>query len=490
MVDLSWQLVRSTSDLSVTFDLGKQRPNHPLMHWILAACIGLLLGAVIGWLLGGRKSQGAADKVAAEFEATRQLLSQQLSAQQEEARFRIQELKQESEQRFLALKEEQDGLRTANTQLTSNLSRREEQLKALTSSAEERGKELEKTREELQNHFKVMANSILDTNSAKFSAQNKTQIDDLLTPLKERIKTFEEKVDKKYLDENREREGLKEQIKQLMELNNRLSTDAQQLTSALKGDNKAQGNWGELVLERVLEGSGLRRDHEYRVQYSEVDLGGQRKQPDVVVNLPDDRHVIIDSKVSLVAYEQLVHCDDADERKLLTKQHVQSVKAHIKGLSEKDYPALTGLNAPDFVLLFIPIEASFGVALEADLQLFDYAWSHKIVMVTPSTLLATLRTVASVWQHEKQIKNATDIAREAGLMLDKFTGFAVDMANIGNQLERVDKTYSAAMNKLSQGKGNLISRAQKLKSKGVRVQKDLPEHLIQDDHLPELPADE
>lgn len=352
-----------------------------------------------------------------------------------------------------------------------------EQVRELRARLENQKEELQKSREELERQFQLMANRILEEKTAKFTEQNKQNLDSILTPLKERIQVFEKKVDEKYLEQSKDRAGLKEQIRQLAEMNQQLSADANQLATALKGDNKAQGNWGELVLSRVLEGSGLREGKEYKVQYTETSAEGQRLQPDVVIQLPDSKHIIVDSKVSLVAYEQLISAKSPEEKDALTRQHVDSVRAHITGLAKKDYSAMSGLNAPDFVLLFIPIEASFALALEADQALFDFAWKHKIVVVTPSTLLATLRTVSSVWKHERQIKNATDIAEEAGKMMDKFVGFAEDLEKLGKQLGTAQRTYDDSMNKLKTGRGSLIKRAMDLQEKGVRSKKQFSQNL-------------
>ena len=354
---------------------------------------------------------------------------------------------------------------------------------------EERQKDLEQTRQELTQQFKIMSTGILEKQSAKFSEQNKQQIDGLLAPLKEKISSFEKAVEEKYVGESKDRADLKAQIRYMMEQSAKLSSEAHHLANALKGDNKAQGNWGEMVLTRVLESSGLRQGQEFVLQYSEQDDELRRKQPDVIINLPDNRHIIVDSKVSLVAYESVVNAEDEDQRQQAIKNHLLSVRGHVKNLSSKDYPSLTGLNAPDFVLLFVPIEASFAVAIEQDQDLFDYAWKQKIVIVTPSTLLATLRTVASVWQHERRIQNATDIAEEAGRMLDKFKDFTKDMEGIGNRLQQAQKTYDDAMNKLSTGRGNLVKRATDLEKKGVTSKKTFPDQLLQNNDPTNLPAD-
>jgi DNA recombination protein RmuC len=261
-----------------------------------------------------------------------------------------------------------------------------------------------------------------------------------------------------------------------------MSTEAENLTRALKGDVKKQGNWGEVVLERILERSGLNEGEQgYRKQFSDTNDDGRRLQPDIVINLPDNKHIIIDSKVSLVAYERAVNAATEEERLLYVKEHLASLKSHIRGLSEKHYQAALKLNCPDFVLLFIPIESSFSLAVQADQDLFSYAWDQKVVIVCPSTLLATLRTIASIWQQENQTRNALDIARQSGALYDKFVGFIGDMEKIGNHLKTTQNTYSEAMKKLSEGRGNLISSTERLRKMGAKTTKELPKKLLENE---------
>jgi DNA recombination protein RmuC len=258
-----------------------------------------------------------------------------------------------------------------------------------------------------------------------------------------------------------------------MELNQLISTEASNLTKALKGDNKKQGNWGEVILEKVLERSGLVRDREYRVQASLNNPDGSRLQPDVIIDLPDDKHLIIDSKVSLIAYERLVNCETEEERKLYSKAHVESLRNHVHGLSSKSYHDLYQVDSPDFVLLFVPIESSFSFAVQLDADLFSDAWDKRVVIVSPSTLLATLRTIASIWKQERQNRNVLEIARLSGAMYDKFVGFMADMESIGKNINQTQSVYNSAFNKLVEGNGNLTRTAEKIKGLGAKANKQL-----------------
>jgi DNA recombination protein RmuC len=326
--------------------------------------------------------------------------------------------------------------------------------------------------------FEKLANKIFEEKSTKFKADNKEGLDALLTPLKERIKEFEAKVDKTYLNDTKERAELKAELEQLMKLNNQLSSDAKNLTEALKGESKTQGNWGELVLERILESSGLTEGREFVTQHSSTDADGRRLQPDVIINLPDDKHLIIDSKVSLVDYERFVSAEDNVEKEKALKGHLLSIRNHIRSLSEKEYQHVKDLSSPDFVLLFVPIESSFGVAIQADHELFEFAWKRKIVIVSPSTLLATLRTIASVWKKEHQTQNVLEIARLAGRLYDKFVAFTEDMTQVGDRIDKVQKSYDSAMNKLATGKDNMVRIAEKTRDLGAESKKRISTGLV------------
>ncbi|WP_424287971.1 DNA recombination protein RmuC, partial [Daejeonella sp.] len=339
--------------------------------------------------------------------------------------------------------------------------------KAQQEKIEEQKLEIKNNQEKFNKDFELIASRILEEKTNKFTEQNRTKLDILLNPLKENIKAFEEKVDKVYKAESDERNVLKGHISQLMEQTNLMNQETQNLTKALKGDNKKQGNWGEMILERVLERSGLMKDQEYRVQASLQVSDGARFQPDVVIDLPDDKHLIVDAKVSLIAYERLVNCDSAEDTDLFTRQHIASIRSHINDLSSKNYSELYNINSPDFVMLFIPIESCFSIAVQKDGELFNYAWDKRVVIVSPSTLLATLRTIASIWKQERQNRNVIEIARLSGEMYDKFVGFVGDMDGIGKNIKQSQDAYERALNKLSNGRGNLTTTAEKIKKLGA-----------------------
>ncbi|MBS7565596.1 DNA recombination protein RmuC [Mucilaginibacter sp. Bleaf8] len=357
--------------------------------------------------------------------------------------------------------------------------------KAQQEKLQEQKQEMEQTRQHFQREFENVAEKLLKEKSREFIDVNKNNLDHILNPLKENIKAFEEKVDKVYNMEAADRNTLKGVITQLMELNKQISSEAQNLTNALKGDNKKQGNWGEFILEKVLERSGLIKDREYRIQANYQAADGNRYQPDVVIDLPDDKHLIIDSKVSLIAYERLVNCDNEDERKLHARAHVESLRSHVQGLSAKNYHALNKINSPDFVLLFVPIESSFSFAVQLDADLFNDAWDKRVVIVSPSTLLATLRTIASMWKQERQNRNVLEIARLSGEMYDKFVGFLTDMDGIGRNLKSSQDAFDKAINKLSDGRGNLTITAEKIKKLGAKANKQIEQKYLFDE-LPQL----
>ncbi|TWJ03470.1 DNA recombination protein RmuC [Mucilaginibacter frigoritolerans] len=340
--------------------------------------------------------------------------------------------------------------------------------------------DVEQIRDNFQREFQNIANKLLDEKSKGFIETNRTNLDILLNPLKENIKAFEEKVDKVYKAESDERNVLRGEITQLMSLNKQISEEAQNLTKALKGDNKKQGNWGEVILEKVLERSGLVKDREYRLQASLTGTDGSRLQPDAIIDLPDDKHLIIDSKVSLIAYERLVNAETEEERKLYSKAHVESIRAHVLNLSSKNYHDLYQINSPDFVLLFVPIESSFSFAVQIDAGLFSDAWDKRVVIVSPSTLLATLRTIASIWKQERQNRNVLEIARLSGAMYDKFVGFVGDMESIGKNIKQSQNAYESALNKLVDGSGNLTKTAERIKNLGAKANKQIDQKYIGD----------
>jgi len=338
--------------------------------------------------------------------------------------------------------------------------------------------DLQGSRDALRAQFAELAGKIFDEREQRFAENSQQRLGQLLDPLKERIQSFEKRVEESYQQEARERFSLGKELERLQQLNQRLSDEATNLTQALKGQ-KTQGNWGELILERVLEHAGLQKGREYQTQVNLKGPDGERFQPDVLIMLPGDKQVVVDSKVSLTAYQQYVASDDKVIAQAALKQHVLSLRNHVKGLSGKDYNRLEGLHSLDFVLLFVPIEAAFSAALQAEPNLFQEAFDRQIVIVSPTTLLATLRVIDSLWKQERQSQNAREIAERAGWLYDKFVLFIQDLDEVGNRLQQLDKAYSAARNKLTEGRGNLVSRSEQLKLLGARASKQLPAELLE-----------
>lgn len=372
---------------------------------------------------------------------------------------------------------EREDIRREKEFLNTELSRRNTELENMQVQNQKRDEELAKQQEQLRKDFELMATKILDEKSEKFTLQNKENIKSILEPLDKKIQIFEKKVEDTQLNSVKMHSALEEQLKGLKDLNQQMAQEATNLTKALKGDSKMQGNWGELVLERVLEKSGLEKDREYFVQQNFTREDGSRVMPDVVLHLPDSKKMIIDSKVSLVDYERMVNADD-EERAVYLKSHVNSIKKHVDQLSAKNYQDLYDIESPDFVLMFIPIEPAFAVAINEDNSLYNKAFEQNIVIVTPSTLLATLRTIDTMWNNEKQQQNAIEIAKQAGALYDKFEGLVTDLTGVGKKIDSAKNDYSSAMNKLVEGKGNLISRVEKIKKMGAKAKKSLPESII------------
>ncbi|WP_199121273.1 DNA recombination protein RmuC [Pedobacter sp. ASV28] len=393
--------------------------------------------------------------------------------------FSIQFLKDENQKLQQELVQQRAAVLNENTRAT----RAEENLKAQKEIFNQQQKNLQELQQRFTLEFSDIANKLLDEKSAKFTAQNQSNLDNILNPLKANIKSFEEKVDKVYQHEAAERSQLKGVIFQLMDQSKQIQVDANNLTRALKGDNKKQGNWGEIILERVLESSGLVKDREYNIQKSLNSAEGAKLQPDVIINLPDEKNLIVDAKISLVAYERMINTELEEEKLLYLKQHLLSIKSHIDGLASKNYQHLYQINSPDFVLLFIPIESSFSVTIQADHELFNYAWDRKVVLVSPTTLLATLRTIASIWKVDRQNKNVFEIAEEAGSLYDKFVGFLADMDKIGKHIEQTQKAHEDAFKKLQYGSGNLIGKVEKIKKLGAKTKlnKQIDDKFLQKD---------
>ncbi|MCF8274332.1 MAG: DNA recombination protein RmuC [Flavobacteriaceae bacterium] len=370
-----------------------------------------------------------------------------------------------------------EEIRKEKDLLSSELAIRNTEYENLQKLNLKRDEEIELRQEQLRKDFELLATKILDEKSEKFTLQNKENLKNILNPLQEKIKTFEEKVDLTQKESISMHSALKEQLLGLKDLNQQMTKEATNLTRALKGDSKMQGNWGELVLERVLEKSGLEKDREYFVQQSFTLPDGSRVLPDVVLHLPDGKKMIIDSKVSLTDYERFVNADDDDKPQYL-KAHVNSIRKHVDQLSEKNYQDLYDIESPDFVLMFIPIEPAFAVVVNEDNSIYNKAFEKNIVIVTPSTLLATLRTIDSMWNNEKQQQNAIEIARQAGALYDKFEGLMTDLIGVGKKIDATKMDYNLAMNKLFEGKGNLINSVEKLKKMGAKAKKSLPEAII------------
>ena len=445
---------------------------------ILIAISTLIIGFIIGNLLSKLKFK----------QQTTDLEKEIASLQNNQTSFEAQ--KREKEQFFSQQKEdflkrldektkENSELRREKDFSSIELARKNEELKNLQLKLNENKEEVEKLQEKFTKEFENLANKILDEKSNKFTEQNKKNIKDILNPLQEKIQTFEKKVEDTQKESISMHSALKEQLLGLKELNAQMSKETINLTKALKGDSKTQGNWGELVLERVLEKSGLEKDREYFVQQSFTNEEGKRIMPDVVIHLPDNKKMIVDSKVSLTAYEQFINTEDDIEKERFLKEHVNSLKRHVEQLSEKKYEDIYKIESPDFVLLFVPIEPAFAVALNEDNTLYNKAFERNIVIVTPTTLLATLRTIDTMWNNEKQQRNALEIARQAGALYDKFQGLLTDLVNIGKKIDGTKADYAAAMNKLVEGRGNLITSVEKLKKMGAKAKKALPEKILE-----------
>ena len=359
--------------------------------------------------------------------------------------------------------------------------RQDADIKNLHEKLANQKQELENIQEKFTKEFENLANKILDEKSTKFTEQNKENIKQILSPLQEKIKLFEDKVDKTHKESIDYHAALRQQIIGLKELNEQMSKEAINLTKALKGDSKTQGNWGELILERVLEKSGLEKDREYVLEksFNTEEQNKTRLRPDVIINLPDNKKMIVDSKVSLKAYEQYVNSENEEDKAQSLKEHIASLNRHVVQLSEKKYEDIYEIESPDFVLLFVPIEPAFAVAINADEQLYNKAFEKNIVIVTPATLLATLRTIDSMWQNEKQQRNAIEIARQAGALYDKFEGFVSDLTKVGKKMDEAKIEYKGAMNKLVDGRGNLITSVEKIKKLGAKAKKSLPQKIIE-----------
>ena len=426
---------------------------------VFAILVSLAIGFYIGKLLS--KTQSNAEKSNLDGQLTSQ--NNQLS-----------ELKIS----FQNLQIEKQKVQVEKEEFAILLAKKENDFDNLLERNKEQKQEVNELQEKFSKEFENLANKILEEKTQKFTEQNKENLKNILSPLQDKILHFEKKVEDTHKESIDYHAALRQQILGLREMNAQMSKETINLTKALKGDSKMQGNWGELVLERVLEKSGLEKGREYEVQQAFTSEDGGRILPDVIINLPDGKKMVVDSKVSLTAYERYVNEEDDVQQNIYLKEHVNSVKRHVEQLSDKRYQDIYQMESPDFVLLFIPIEPAFALALQEDLNLYNKAFEKNIVIVTPSTLLATLRTIDSMWTNQKQQENAIEIARQAGALYDKFEGFVSDLIKIGKKMDEAKVEYSSAMNKLTEGKGNLVTSAEKLKKMGAKAKKALPEAIL------------
>ena len=419
---------------------------------ILYALTGLIIGLVFGWII-------------------KLLIGRNESGRLEEKSTILQEKNNQVEYELKSEREKSYDLNSKLSSLKSDYDNLQQKL------AEQKG-ELEELQQKFVKEFENLANKIFEEKTTKFSEQSKSNLQEILNPLKERISEFQNKVEQSNKESIDRNAALRQQLLSLKEMNQQMSQDAQNLVKALKGDTKAQGDWGEIQLERILERSGLRKGEEYTIQESFTVEDGSRKRPDVIVNLPEEKKIIVDSKVSLISYERFVAADKEDDKNIHLKSFIESVKKHIKDLSDKQYQNLFEEGSLDFVLMFIPIEPAFSLAIQFGENLYVDAYDKNIIIVSPSTLLATLRTIANIWKQEHQNRNVLEIAKQSGALYDKFVGFVNDLIDVGNRMDQAKSSYESAMNKLSDGSGNLINRAEKIKKLGAKTSKSLPQNIL------------
>lgn len=434
-----------------------------MLPFLLLFIVALAIGVFIGKLIFLAKSQ-----------SEKAFLEEKLNNLKEQSLIEKTALEKQIQQTI----QEKETIRNEKEAINIQLTKKEVDFENLWQRNKEQKEEVEKLQEKFTKEFENLANKILEEKSNKFTEQNKENMKTILSPLQEKIQLFEKKVDDTHKESIDYHAALRQQILGLRDMNIQMSKETLNLTKALKGDSKMQGNWGELILERVLEKSGLEKDREYFVQQSHTNSEGNRVFPDVVINLPDGKKMIVDSKVSLTAYEKFINEEDESLKSGYLKEHVNSIKRHVEQLGEKNYHDLYQIESPDFVLLFIPMEPAFAMALNEDTTLYNKAFEKNIVIVTPSTLLATLRTIDSMWANQKQQENAFEIARQAGALYDKFEGFVADLIKIGKKIDESKIEYQGAMNKLVDGKGNLITSVEKLKKMGAKAKKALPDNIL------------
>ncbi|CCN85684.1 DNA recombination protein rmuC [Vibrio nigripulchritudo SFn27] len=476
--------------------------NQPLL---LAALGGVCSGAlVVGWWIKQKMQLELQQQIQA-LETERQL-HEKTAEQLNEAQKDLDELDNARDQAAFELKQthgkmlvameklrHMDALRQEKAELTSqtealraelaesqaSLREQEARHQQAQQASEEKLALLENAEARLKQQFEHLANQLFENKTAKVDQQNRQSLEGLLNPLKDQIEGFKKQVTDSFSFEAKERHTLVHELKNLQKLNEQMSREALNLTQALKGDNKQQGNWGEVVLARVLAESGLREGHEYQTQVSLQDEAGKRYQPDVIVHLPHDKQVVVDSKMALVAYERYFHADTDAERDVALSGHLLALRNHIKGLSQKDYHKLKGIQSLDYVLMFIPVEPAFQVAIQADPSLVKDAMKHNIILVSPTTLLVALRTIDNLWRNERQNQNAQIIAERASKLYDKLRLFLTDMENLGGALDKANQNFQGAMNKLATGRGNVVRQAESFKDLGVEVKRSIPDSLLE-----------
>ena len=419
--------------------------------------VGAALGLIIGWLIARSKflgdQQGSSSLVIIEQEKNKTLTLQ------------LTELKKEIELE-----------RAKVLDLTNSLASTEADFTNLEEKVDERKLEMAELQERFASQFKNLANDIFEEKSKKFTDQNKSNIFDLLKPLGEKIVDFEKRVEETHRDTISRNSALREQLENLQRLNVQMTQEAENLTRALKGDSQAQGAWGEFILESILEKSGLEKDREYTVQESFTTAEG-RLRPDVIIRLPENRHVVIDSKVSLKAYNNFVNSTTEEEKVIALKAHLLSIRQHMKGLNEKNYQNISDQGL-DFVIMFIPIEPAYILAIQSEKRLYEEALEKRIVFVSPTLLIPSLQLIKNVWKQEYQNRNVIEIANKAGDLYDKFVGFTEDLLNLGRQLDSSKKFYTESMNKLAAGSGNLVRRVEELKKLGAKANKTIDQKLL------------
>ena len=427
---------------------------------IFSLLIGLVVGAILTWYIATSRLHLQTNALQVKLDNSQQQLAETKTT-----------LTQTQEQHLL---------------LTTQMAKLEAINSSLLEKLDTQKQEVEKLEEKLSTQFKNLANDLLEEKSKKFTDQNKFNLEAILKPLGERIQAFEHQIvqtNKEGLERN---VALRTELMRLHQLNTQITKEAENLTKAIKGDNKTQGNWGEFILESILEKSGLVKDREYIIQASFVSEDGKRYQPDVIIKLPTTKNLIIDAKVSLVNYEQFFNLDQEEEKISQLKKHLQSVRKHIKTLSEKNYQTHYKLPGLDFVLMFIPMEPAFNLIIQHDHTILNEAYEKNIMLVCPSTLIATLRTIANIWKQEYQNQHALEIATQSGALYDKFVGFVEDLKQVGRQLDSTQKVYIDAMKKLYEGKGNLVSKAERIKSLGARATKSMDQQLLDRAHAQPL----